>query len=103
MPPFHILIVGAGLGGLSCAISCLQEGLTVTILEKAKELGEVGAGIQMPPNATRVMAHYGLMDRIKHAGAVCVPGQKLLDYRTGQLLVAKPETEWFVRMFGFYW
>lgn len=101
--PFHVLIIGAGLGGLSCAISCLKEGLTVTILEKAKELGEIGAGIQMPPNATRVMAHYGLMDKIEQAGAVKVPGQQLLDYRTGKVLCAKPGPEWQVKEFGHYW
>lgn len=101
--PFHVLIIGAGLGGLSCAISCLKEGLTVTILEKAKELGEIGAGIQMPPNATRVMVHYGLKDKIEQAGAVKVPGQQLLDYRTGRVLVAKPGHAWQVEQFGHYW
>jgi salicylate hydroxylase len=101
--PFHVLIIGAGLGGLSCAISCLREGLTVTILEKAKELGEIGAGIQMPPNATRVMAHYGLVDKIEQAGAVRVPGQQLLDYKTGRVLIAKPGDEWQVKQFGHYW
>ena len=39
--PFHVLIIGAGLGGLSCAISCLLEGLDVTILERSPVLGEV--------------------------------------------------------------
>lgn len=101
--PFHVLIVGAGLGGLSCAISCLKEGLKVTILEKAKELGEIGAGIQIPPNAARVMAQYGLVDKIEQAGAVIVPGQQLLDYATGKVLIARPGPEWHVEQFGYHW
>ena len=101
--PFHVLIVGAGLGGLSCAISCLNDGLKVTILEKAKELGEIGAGIQIPPNATRVMTHYGLVDKIERAGAVTVPGQQLLDYATGKVIIAQPGPEWHLKQFGHYW
>ncbi len=40
--PFKIVIVGAGLGGLSCAIACRREGLDVLILEKAPAITAVG-------------------------------------------------------------
>src|SRR5262245_2547305 len=49
-----IAIVGGGLGGLTAAIALRQRGFDVTVYEQAGELGEIGAGIQLSPNATRV-------------------------------------------------
>ncbi|KAJ4293248.1 hypothetical protein N0V90_008530 [Kalmusia sp. IMI 367209] len=56
----RITIVGAGLGGLAAAIALRRRGHTVSILEKAPELGEVGAGIQVPPNSSRLLLKWGL-------------------------------------------
>jgi salicylate hydroxylase len=56
----RILIAGAGIGGLAAALSCAQRGMAVTVLEAAKEFGEVGAGIQLGPNAMKVLAALGL-------------------------------------------
>lgn len=64
MAPLDIIIVGAGLGGLSAAISIKLSGHNVIILESAKEIAEVGAGIQLLPNATRIMFSYGLKDEL---------------------------------------
>lgn len=44
-----IIVIGAGLGGLSAAISCALSGHQVTVLEGAKEIAEVGAGLQITP------------------------------------------------------
>jgi salicylate hydroxylase len=55
-----ILIAGAGIGGLAAALACAQRGCQVTVLEAAKEFGEVGAGIQLGPNAMKVLAALGL-------------------------------------------
>ncbi|KAJ5324216.1 hypothetical protein N7476_002816 [Penicillium atrosanguineum] len=55
-----IIIVGAGLGGLATAIALASSGHTVTIYEQAPELGEVGAGIQIPSNSTRLLSRLGL-------------------------------------------
>ncbi|KAE8358181.1 hypothetical protein BDV27DRAFT_169673 [Aspergillus caelatus] len=55
-----ILIVGAGLAGLGSAISCALAGHSVHILEAAQEIKEVGAGIQVLPNSSRVLQHWGL-------------------------------------------
>lgn len=60
----HIIVVGAGLGGLSAAIAILQAGHKVTILEGAHEINEVGAGIQTLPNATKILFDFGLKDQL---------------------------------------
>ncbi|KAF9887004.1 hypothetical protein FE257_010620 [Aspergillus nanangensis] len=55
-----IIVVGAGLGGLATAIALSTSGHNVTIFEQTPELGEVGAGIQVPPNSTRLLLKLGL-------------------------------------------
>lgn len=60
----HLIIVGAGLSGLATAVSCAQSGHTVTVLEQAQGLAEVGAGIQITPNASRLFKHWGLRESI---------------------------------------
>ncbi|MCG8314767.1 MAG: FAD-dependent oxidoreductase [Pseudomonadales bacterium] len=66
--PQNIAIIGAGIGGLSAAIALTKAGFTVTVFEQAATLGEVGAGIQLSPNATRVLHEWGLVDRAKKMG-----------------------------------
>ncbi|KAM0290437.1 hypothetical protein ACHAO9_004793 [Fusarium lateritium] len=56
----QIVIVGAGLGGLATAVALARKGHEVTILEQAVSLGEVGAGIQIPPNSSRLLLKWGL-------------------------------------------
>ena len=59
-----VLISGGGIGGLTAALCCLHFGHEVTVLEQASELGEVGAGIQLPPNAMKVFDALGLSGAI---------------------------------------
>lgn len=56
----RVLIAGGGIGGLSAALCALHFGLEPVVLEQAPVLGEVGAGIQLPPNAMKVFAALGL-------------------------------------------
>ncbi|KAK4943999.1 hypothetical protein LTR10_016520 [Elasticomyces elasticus] len=56
----NIIIVGAGLGGLAAAIALTRRSHKVTVFEQAPELGEVGAGIQIPSNSTRLLIKWGL-------------------------------------------
>lgn len=63
--PLDIMLIGAGLGGLSSALFLRRHGHTVTVLESSKQLSEVGAGIQIPPNSTRILDHYGLTEELE--------------------------------------
>jgi salicylate hydroxylase len=60
----HILIAGAGIGGLAAALALSRAGLRVTVLEQAAAFGEVGAGVQVSPNAFGVLAGWGLRDAL---------------------------------------
>lgn len=60
---YDIIIVGGGIGGLAAAIGLARYSHRVTVLESAPQLNEVGAGIQIPPNSTRVLMSYGLRDQ----------------------------------------
>lgn len=63
-----VVIAGGGLGGLTAALCCLHHGHEVTVLERAPALEEVGAGIQIPPNAMKVYAALGLDGALAAAG-----------------------------------
>ncbi|WP_280436147.1 FAD-dependent oxidoreductase [Nocardia carnea] len=65
-----IVIVGGGIGGLSTAFALSRLGLRVRVLERSKLFGEVGAGIQLAPNCTRILDDYGLLDEAKARGVV---------------------------------
>lgn len=59
-----VLISGAGVGGLATALCCLSRGLEVKVFEQAAKLSEIGAGIQLPPNAMKVFQALELEDSI---------------------------------------
>jgi salicylate hydroxylase len=61
-------IIGAGIGGLTAALTLRRAGLEVSIYEQAPELREVGAGIQLAPNATRILERLGLRDGLARIG-----------------------------------
>ncbi|MFF5343665.1 FAD-dependent monooxygenase [Streptomyces althioticus] len=65
-----VLVVGGGIGGLGAAFSLTRQGRAVRLLESAPAFGEVGAGIQLAPNCTRILDDYGLLDEAKSLGVV---------------------------------
>ncbi|WP_328869573.1 FAD-dependent oxidoreductase [Streptomyces sp. NBC_00287] len=65
-----VLVVGGGIGGLSSAFALARQGLRVRVLERAKEFGEVGAGLQIAPNCTRILAEYGLLEEARTLGVL---------------------------------
>ena len=60
----HVLVAGAGIGGLTTALTLARIGARVTIVERAEVLAEAGAGLQLSPNATRILARFGLLDAV---------------------------------------
>jgi len=59
-----VIIGGAGIGGLTLALALLGRGIDAVICEQADQLAEVGAGIQISPNGTRVLAALGVLDEL---------------------------------------
>lgn len=64
-PSRHVAIAGAGIAGLATALSFAQRGFSVSVFERTGRLEEVGAGIQLSPNATRILARLGLLGRVE--------------------------------------
>lgn len=58
------IVVGAGIGGLAATLSLRQAGHEVTLVEQSRQFTEIGAGIQLAPNATRVLRRLGLLDAV---------------------------------------
>ncbi|WP_189902555.1 FAD-dependent oxidoreductase [Streptomyces spiralis] len=65
-----MIVVGGGIGGLGVAFSLSRQGQSVRLLERAPAFGEVGAGIQLAPNCTRILDDYGLLAEAKSLGVV---------------------------------
>ena len=63
-----VIVVGGGIGGLSAAFALARKGLRVRVLERSAEFGEVGAGMQIAPNCTRILRTYGLLDEATRLG-----------------------------------
>ena len=61
----HLLIAGAGIGGLAAALALARIGVKVTVLEQADAFSEVGAGVQMSPNAFGVLSDWGLSEALR--------------------------------------
>ncbi|HEY4351721.1 MAG TPA: FAD-dependent monooxygenase [Paraburkholderia sp.] len=78
-----IVIAGAGLGGLTAGVALLKKGFDVTILEQAQALKEIGAGVQLSPNATRVLYQIGVGDTLESL-ACEPPGKRVRLWNTGQ-------------------
>src|SRR6267142_2441724 len=61
----RIAVIGAGIGGLAAACALREKGFEVQVYERAAELGEVGAGLQLGPNAVKVLRALGIEERLR--------------------------------------
>ena len=80
-----VIVAGGGIGGLAAALACARHDLPVQLIERAPAFSEVGAGIQIGPNVTRILQAWGLGDALAQVAAF---PQRLQarDAQTGQLL-----------------
>jgi len=81
----QVVVAGGGIGGLAAAAACARHGLPVQLLERTAQLSEVGAGIQIGPNVTRILQAWGLGEALAQVAAF--PKQlQARDAQTGQVL-----------------
>lgn len=64
---FNIIICGAGLSGLFPGIALAKRGHRVTIVGATLQLSEIGAGIQIPPNSSRILIDHGLRSKLEES------------------------------------
>lgn len=95
-----IAIVGGGIGGLSAALSLLQAGFDVHVYEQARLLREVGAGIVISPNATRILHGFGLAAELTKAGVAPLAWRQRR-WEDGRTLLCSPLAEISPPPFGY--
>ena len=98
--PQRVLIVGGGIGGLTCALSFAQRGFEVHVFEQAAAFGEIGAGIQLSPNCVRVLHALGLEDRLRRI-AFLPDGTEMRDWKSGKMISANALGGSVVDMYGY--
>ena len=98
-----IMIVGAGIAGLTAALCLRQSGHDVTILEQASALQDIGAGIQLSPNALHVLNAIGIGDRL--ATKADIPAElSIRDFKSGTPLLTQKMGSSFNHRYGAsYW
>ncbi|MDA1101644.1 MAG: FAD-dependent monooxygenase [Proteobacteria bacterium] len=95
-----IIVAGAGLGGLTLALCLARAGFNVTVLEQAKALGEVGAGVQISANGARVLYHLGLAEALQAIAFKPERGE-MRHWRSGETLSSRPLGQASEEAFGF--
>lgn len=97
-----IHIIGAGIGGLTLALALLRDGRSVKIYEQASQLGEIGAGLSISPNASKGLAYLGMSDFMARCGNV--PQTNYVFHgQTNEALVAIDRTTDIDRFGGTYY
>ncbi|KAI0121709.1 FAD binding domain-containing protein [Xylariales sp. AK1849] len=90
-----IIVVGAGLSGLATAIAAALSGHHVTVYESAKELQEVGAGLQVTPNSTKILQQWGLPNRLWESAAE--PTSLVVHRYSGEVLAMEEDFDKNIR------
>ena len=97
----RVAVVGGGIGGLSAALFLRRAGIeNVAVFEQAPELQEIGAGIQVAPNAVRLLRRLGLADRLREVGVRLEVGWEFRRWEDGRVLFSQELGDACERMFG---
>ena len=95
----RIIVVGGGIGGLAASLALVRQGFEVTVLEQAPEIGEIGAGIQLGPNAFSAFDALGVGEKAR-GRAVYVDEMIMHDAIDGELVGRIPTGEAFRKRFN---
>ncbi len=95
----HILIAGGGIGGLAAALALTRRGHRTTVLERSHTFAEIGAGIQLGPNAFHALDRLGVGEGVR-ARAVFIDELLFMDGTTGERVAAMALTGAYRRRFG---
>jgi salicylate hydroxylase len=95
----RVIIIGAGIGGLVAALTLRRVGIEVEIFEQAAALREIGAGIQISPNGSRILQRLGLANALRHYGVRPVAVQ-IRRWDNGRILTRQLLREECERLFG---
>jgi len=95
----HVIIIGAGIGGLTAALSLQRHGFGVAVYEQAPELAEAGAGLLLTPNAMHALDFLGVGDAIAATSNVSTELQ-IRHHGTGEVLRRRPPGESYKSKYG---
>lgn len=99
MPKARIAVVGAGMGGLAAAVALTRKGHEVLVHEQAPALAEVGAGMHLTPNGTRILERWGLGEGLGAHGVRPV-AMEVREWAGGATLMRQPMGEQWLAEFG---
>jgi salicylate hydroxylase len=85
----NVLIAGGGIAGMATGFALARAGWPAHVFERASEFSEVGAGVQLGPNVTRILQAWGLTDALKQVAAFPA-GLQARSMRTGEVLATLP-------------
>jgi 2-polyprenyl-6-methoxyphenol hydroxylase-like FAD-dependent oxidoreductase len=102
-PARHVIVAGGGIAGLTAALTLARVGIRVTVFEQAAKLEETGAGLQLSPNASRILIALGLRERLS-AVAVAPQAIRVMAGGSGREIVRIPLGDEVERRYGApYW
>jgi salicylate hydroxylase len=96
----ELLVAGGGIGGLAAALAARRAGWEARVFEQAEAFSEIGAGIQLGPNATRILGEWGVLSGTLHEQVALPPVLRVRDALDGRELARMELGETFAERYG---